>query len=114
MAVDEDKLNAFLGRAVGDLGAAMSAILVLIGDELGLYAALARERLTSAALAERTGTDERYVREWLANQAAGGYVDYDAGTAPTTSTTSRRCAWPIPTVRWTCPAAIRWSRICST
>ncbi|MBN3456681.1 class I SAM-dependent methyltransferase [Mycobacterium sp. DSM 3803] len=80
MAVDEDKLNAFLGRAVGDLGAAMSAILVLIGDELGLYAALARERLTSAALAERTGTDERYVREWLANQAAGGYVDYDAGT----------------------------------
>ena len=74
MAVDEDKLNAFLGRAVGDLGAAMSAILVLIGDELGLYAALARERLTSAALAERTGTDERYVRLY-----------YDVtGTDPTT------------------------------
>ncbi len=80
MAVDEDKLNAFLGQAVGDLGAAVSAILVLIGDELGLYAALARERLTSGQLAERTGTSERYVREWLANQSAGGYVDYDVGT----------------------------------
>lgn len=78
MAVDENKLNEFLGRAIGDLGAAMSAMLVLIGDELGLYSALAEARWTSTGLAERTGTDERYVREWLANQAAGGYVDYDA------------------------------------
>jgi len=77
MAVDEDKLNAFLGKAVGDLGAAMSAVLVLVGDELGLYSALAEGRLTSGELAERTGTSERYVREWLANQAAGGYVEYD-------------------------------------
>lgn len=80
MAVDEGKLNAFLGQAVGDLGAAMSAILVLIGDELGLYAALARERLTSGQLAECTGTSERYIREWLGNQCAGGYVDYDGAT----------------------------------
>jgi SAM-dependent methyltransferase len=82
MAVDEDKLQAFLNKAVGDLGAAMSAMLVLIGDELGLYAALAEGRWTAAELAERTGTAERYVREWLANQAAGGYVEYDgaAGT----------------------------------
>jgi 2-polyprenyl-3-methyl-5-hydroxy-6-metoxy-1,4-benzoquinol methylase len=80
MAVDEDKLNAFLGKAVGDLGAAMSAALVLIGDELGLYSALAEARLTSSKLAERTGTSERYVREWLANQAAGGYVEYDSAT----------------------------------
>ncbi|MHA3022245.1 class I SAM-dependent methyltransferase [Mycobacterium sp. BMJ-28] len=80
MVVDEDKLNAFLGRAIGDLGAAMSAMLVLIGDELGLYAALAEEHLTSAGLAERTGTDERYVREWLGNQAAGGYVEYDGAS----------------------------------
>jgi 2-polyprenyl-3-methyl-5-hydroxy-6-metoxy-1,4-benzoquinol methylase len=58
----------------------MSAVLVLIGDELGLYAALAEERLTSAELADRTGTSERYVREWLANQAAGGYVDYDSAS----------------------------------
>ncbi len=81
MAVDEDKLNAFVGKAVGDLGAAMSAVLVLIGDELGLYAALAEGRLTSAELArESTGTNERYVREWLANQAAGGYIEYDSGS----------------------------------
>ena len=77
MAVDEDKLNVFLGKAIGDLGAAMSAALILIGDELGLYAALAEDRLTAAELAERTGTTERYIREWLANQAAGGYVEYD-------------------------------------
>ncbi|MGJ6124796.1 class I SAM-dependent methyltransferase [Mycolicibacterium sp. Y3] len=78
MAIDEDKLQAFLGRAIGDLGAAMSAMLVLIGDELGLYSALAEGAWSSAGLAERTGTDERYVREWLANQAAGGYVEYDS------------------------------------
>ena len=77
MAVDEQKLNAFLGKAVGDLSASMSAVLMLIGDELGLYSALAKERLSAAELAQRTGTSERYVREWLANQAAGGYVEYD-------------------------------------
>lgn len=80
MAVDEGKLQTFLNKAVGDLGASMSAMLVLIGDELGLYAALAEGRWTSAELAERTGTAERYVREWLANQAAGGYVEYDSAT----------------------------------
>lgn len=78
MAVDEDKLGQFLGRAINDLGSAMSAVLMLIGDELGLYSALAQQNLTSTELAERTGTSERYVREWLANQVAGGYVDYDA------------------------------------
>jgi SAM-dependent methyltransferase len=80
MPFDEAKLNAFLGKAVGDLGAVFSAMLVSLGDELGLYKALARESLTSAQLAARTGTNERYVREWLGNQAAGGYVDYDAGS----------------------------------
>jgi SAM-dependent methyltransferase len=80
MALDEARLNAFLGRAVGDLGAAVSAVLVLIGDELGFYKALAKEALTPAELANRTGTNERYVREWLGNQAAGGYVDYDPAT----------------------------------
>lgn len=77
MAVDEEKLHAFLGKAVGDLSASMSAVLMLIGDELGLYAALAEQRLSPAELAQKTGTSERYVREWLANQAAGGYVEYD-------------------------------------
>ena len=80
MAIDEGRLNAFLGKAVGDLGAAMSATLMLVGDRLGLYKALAKEALTSAELAQRTGTHERYVREWLGNQGAGGYVDYDAAT----------------------------------
>lgn len=75
---NEERLNAFLGKAVGDLGAAISAVLVSLGDELGLYRALANGPLTPKALAGRTGTDERYVREWLANQAAGGYVEYDA------------------------------------
>ncbi len=78
MAIDEGRLNAFLGKAVGDLGAAISAVLILIGDELGLYRALATGPLKCAELATRTGTNERYIREWLANQAAGGYVGYDA------------------------------------
>ena len=77
-AIDEGKLNEFLGKAVGDLGAAMSATLVLVGDRLGFYKALAKEALTSAELARRTQTHERYVREWLGNQGAGGYVTYDA------------------------------------
>jgi 2-polyprenyl-3-methyl-5-hydroxy-6-metoxy-1,4-benzoquinol methylase len=78
MALDEARLNEFLGKAVGDLGAAISAVLILIGDELGLYRELAKEPLTSQQLAQRTSTNERYIREWLANQAAGGYVQYDA------------------------------------
>ena len=80
MSVNEEKLNAFLGKAVGDLGAAFSAVLVLLGDELGLYKALAKESLTPAELAKRSGTNERYIREWLGNQAAGGYVDYDVAS----------------------------------
>ncbi|MDT5248484.1 MAG: hypothetical protein QOJ28_1118 [Mycobacterium sp.] len=77
MAVDEIKLNEFLGKAVGDLGAAMSAALMLVGDRLGLYRELAKGALTPAELAQRTGTNERYVREWLGYQGAGGYVQFD-------------------------------------
>ena len=77
MAIDESKLQEFLGKAVGDLGAAMSATLMLVGDRLGFYKELAKGSLTSAELAKRTGTDERYVREWLGNQGAGGYVQFD-------------------------------------
>jgi SAM-dependent methyltransferase len=80
MTIDQTRLDAFLGRAVGDLGAAISATLVLAGDRLGLYRALAAQPMTAAELAEATGTHERYVREWLGNQAAGGYVDYDPGS----------------------------------
>jgi SAM-dependent methyltransferase len=78
MAIDNDRLNTFLGRAVGDLGAAISATLMLVGDRLGLYRALAASPATPADLAQRTHTHERYIREWLANQAAGDYVTYDA------------------------------------
>lgn len=80
MAVNEDKLHAFLGKAVGDLGASISAVLMLLGDELGLYSALAKAPATPSELAKRTKTNERYIREWLANQAAGGYVEYDKET----------------------------------
>jgi SAM-dependent methyltransferase len=71
------KLNAFIGQFVTDLGAAVHAGMVVIGEKLGLYRALAGNPATPAQLAERTNTDERYVREWLASQAAGGYITYD-------------------------------------
>lgn len=77
MTTIEEKIDAFLGMAVGDLGAAASAVLVSIGDELGLYAALAEKPLSAEELAQSTGTNERYIREWLANQAASGYVEFD-------------------------------------
>lgn len=78
MAINEAKLNEFLGKAVGDLGAAISATLMLVGDRLGLYKELAKGALTSSELAQRTDTNERYIREWLGNQGAGGYVQFDA------------------------------------
>lgn len=77
MAMDMDRLNAFVGRFVGDLGAAVHAGMVVIGEKLGLYKALATGPMTSAELAAKTRTDERYLREWLASQAAGGYITYD-------------------------------------
>jgi SAM-dependent methyltransferase len=80
METEAARLNAFLGKAVGDLGAALSASLILIGDRLGLYKGLASSPSTSEELASSTGTNERYVREWLNNQAAGGYVVYDPGS----------------------------------
>jgi SAM-dependent methyltransferase len=80
MALDMDKLNAFVGQFVGDLGAAVHAGMVVIGEKLGLYKALAAAPMTSSELSAKTGTDERYVREWLASQAAGGYVTYDEKT----------------------------------
>ncbi len=79
MAVDEKKLQAFVEKAIGDMGAALTAALVVIGERLGLYRAMAAEGpLTPHVLAQRTSTTERYVREWLNAQAAAGYVSYDA------------------------------------
>jgi SAM-dependent methyltransferase len=80
-ALDMDKLHAFVGQFVGDLGAALHSGMVVIGEKLGLYKALADGGpMTPAELAARTETDERYLREWLASQAAGGYVTYDEKT----------------------------------
>jgi 2-polyprenyl-3-methyl-5-hydroxy-6-metoxy-1,4-benzoquinol methylase len=80
-ALDEERLNTLLGQAVVEFGATVNAALVVIGDRLGLYRELAAAGpLTPSDLAQRTGTAERYVREWLNAQAASGWVDYDAAT----------------------------------
>src|SRR5712671_1413070 len=81
MDVNPDKLNTFIGKMLGDVGAAMNASLMLIGDKLGLYKTLAAKGpMNSSELAKATGTSERYVREWLAAQAASGYIEYDAAS----------------------------------
>ena len=78
VAIDVAKLEEFVFRAVDEVGATLNAALVVMGDKLGLYRELAGAGpLTPAELAERTGTAERYVREWLNAQAAGGYVEYE-------------------------------------
>ncbi|HVT03622.1 MAG TPA: class I SAM-dependent methyltransferase [Thermoanaerobaculia bacterium] len=79
MEINQEKLNEFMGRAVVDFGATLHAGLVVIGEKLGLYKGLAAGGpQTPGELARRTETTERYVREWLNAQAAGGYVMYDA------------------------------------
>jgi len=81
MPLDESKLNDLVQKMVGDVGAAMSGALVVVGDKLGLYKTLAKEGpLTSNELAAKTGTAERYVREWLAGQAAAGYITLERGS----------------------------------
>jgi SAM-dependent methyltransferase len=75
-----NKLNAFIGQFVTDLGATVHTGMVVIGEKLGLYKALAGSPMSSAQLAAKTKTDERYLREWLASQAAGGYITYDDTT----------------------------------
>src|SRR5580658_6099084 len=80
--VDGEKLMEFVFRAVGEVGATLNTALVVMGDKLGLYRALAGAGpLTPGELAERTGVSERYVREWLNAQAAGDFVEYDPDTA---------------------------------
>jgi SAM-dependent methyltransferase len=78
--LDMNKLNAFIGQFVTDLGASVHAGMVVIGEKLGLYKALAAGPTTPEELAAKTGTDERYLREWLSSQAAGGYISYDGMT----------------------------------
>jgi len=79
MSIDENRLNQFMGKIVGDLGVTMSSALLVLGDRLGLYKAMAGAGpVTAAELAKRTRTAERYVGEWLNAQAAAGYVTYQA------------------------------------
>src|SRR3954464_10915838 len=78
MAINESKLNEFINRFVGDLGATVAAGNVVVGHRLGLYAALAAGPASAQELAGRTETNPRYIEEWLRGQAAGGYVRYDA------------------------------------
>ncbi|ADV82939.1 class I SAM-dependent methyltransferase [Terriglobus saanensis] len=80
MAIDQVKLEAFMGNFVHDFGAVMHAATVVVGDKLGLYKALTDGPLSADGLAKKTGTDARYVREWLSAQAASGYVQYDPAT----------------------------------
>jgi hypothetical protein len=77
--IDNEKLQQFMGKVLSDLGGAASAILVYIGDKIGLYKAMYNfaKPITSQELANLTSTSERYIREWLANQTAGGYLRYD-------------------------------------
>ena len=77
--IDQQKLNEFMQKAAGDIASTLSAMLLIIGDRLGLYKAMADsgKPLTSEELARKTDTNERLVREWLANQAAGGYITYN-------------------------------------
>ena len=79
MVVDEAKLNEFIGRAVGEWGAIESALLTFIGDKLGLFKAMVGAgELTAEALGKKTGTHPRVIREWLAAQAAVGFITYNA------------------------------------
>ncbi len=79
--INEGKLHEFMMKAVGEMGAAMNTALILVGDKLGIYKAMAgAEPMTSEEIAAKTKTHERYVREWLAAQSAGGFITYDATT----------------------------------
>ena len=80
MTIDQDKLGELLGRFVSDLGATVAAGSVVVGHRLGLYRSLAEGPATAEQLARRTGTEPRYITEWLGGQAAGGYVGYDPAT----------------------------------
>ncbi len=80
-AIDETRLHAFVGKMLNDLGAAAAGPLIMLGDRMGLFVTLSQQGpLTSAGLAEKTGFDERYLREWLAAMAASEYITYDAET----------------------------------
>lgn len=94
--IDMDALMAFVGTFVGDLGATVGAGNVLLGERLGLYRALAQGPADARTLAAATGTDPRYVEEWLRGQAAGGYVEHDAATGTYSMTPEKAFALTDP------------------
>lgn len=94
--IDMDTLMAFVGAFVGDLGATVGAGNVLLGERLGLYRALAQGPADARTLAAATGTDPRYVEEWLRGQAAGGYVEHDAVTGTFSMTPEKAFALTDP------------------
>ena len=96
MAIDNDKLNEFLGKFVGDLGATAAAGSVVVGHNLGLYKALASAPASAEELAAATQTNPRYVAEWLRGQAASGYVQYDAADQTYSMTEEQACALTGP------------------
>jgi len=112
--IDQTKLDALLARALGDLSAGYGGVMISIGNKLGLFKAMAGAGpISSGELAARTGCAERYVREWLNAQAAGGYVDYHAVSdtyelspeqalvlADEDSPTFFPNAWNIPASMW--------------
>lgn len=94
MSLDETKLNSIVQKVIEDIGAAFHAPLVLIGEKLGLFKAMAGQgQVTSSQLAERTGTAERYVREWLPAMAAGGYVTFHPATQRYSLSDEQACAF---------------------
>ena len=94
--IDMDALMTFVGAFVGDLGATVGAGNVLLGDRLGLYRCLARGPADARSLAAATGTDPRYVEEWLRGQAAGGYVEHDPATGTYSMTPEKAFALTDP------------------
>ena len=78
-AIDQNKIQQFMNKAIGDIAGSSTAMLVIIGERLGLYRAMAQANspISVKELADKTGTIERLVREWLANQVASGYIEYD-------------------------------------
>ena len=108
MSIDETKLNEMLGRFVGDLGATIAAGSVVVGHNLGLYRALATGPATAAELAERTGTDPRYLLEWLRGQAAGGYVTCAVDSETYSLSEEQAFVLANPTAPCTRPAPSCW------
>ena len=106
--IDQDEVMAFVFRAIDEVGATLNTALVVMGDKLGYYRALAdRGPATAGELAERTDTDAHYTREWLAAQAAGGYVTYDPRPSSSPCPPNTRSPSPTRTVRRSCPGSSR-------